>query len=537
MGIFVNPDTEQFVMDRQSSIYVDKSMMISTLNEYVRTSDRYICVSRPRRFGKTMTANMLSAYYEKTSSADELFEGLKIKNCDNYPQYKNKFEVIKINVQDFESQSGNIDGLIKQINKRVTDELRESYGSEIVRDDSLMFNLQNIYKNTSDQFVFIMDEWDCVFRLFSHDNYAQEKYLDFLREIFKDKSYVALAYMTGILPIKKYGTQSALNIFQEFSMEDPREMAEYTGFTYEETKNLCEKKGADLDELSQWYDGYSFRKCKHIFSPRSIVTAIKSGYCADYWNKTETYESLREYISMNFDGLRDSIIKLMAGERQVVDTGSFQNDMTTFNNKNDVMTLLIHLGYLGYDMEAGEVFIPNREIMMEFITATTSENPWHEVTASVLESKKLIEATLACKEKEVAEYIEKAHLETSHIQYNDDCRREGPAVLQRESWLRQNAAITISLAYYAAREYYTIIRELPSGNGFADIAFIPRKNVIGKPAMIVELKWDKSADTAIRQIKEKKYPSSLLDYKGNILLIGVNYDRKTRKHTCKIEKA
>ena len=241
----------------------------------------------------------------------------------------------------------------------------------------------------------------------------------------------------------------------------------------------------------------------------------------DYWNQTETYDALRVYIDMNFDGLRDAILRLIAGERQVISTGSFQNDMTTFENADDVMTLLIHLGYLGFDFETKEVFIPNREIMQEFVTATTAKNSWNEIMNSVKHSQELLEATWNKNEEAVAAYIENAHLETSHLTYNDE-----------------NAlSYTISLAYYAARQYYTIVRELPTGKGFADLAFIPRKKHADKPAMLVELKWDKSADAAIRQVKKNCYPEGLEEYKKNMLLVGINYDKKTRKHVCKIEKA
>lgn len=249
--------------------------------------------------------------------------------------------------------------------------------------------------------------------------------------------------------------------------------------------------------------------------------AMLSRQYDDYWNQTETYDALRVYIEMNFDGLRDSILKLMAGDRQVINTGSFQNDMTTFANADDVMTLLIHLGYLGYDFETKEVFIPNREIMQEFVTATTAKNSWDEIMKSVKHSNDLLQAVWNGDEEKVASYLETAHLETSHLQYNDE-----------------NAlSYTISLAMYAARQYYKVVRELPAGKGFADLAFIPRRKYQDKPAMVVELKWDQDADTAIRQIHDKKYPEGLSEYEGNMLLVGISYDKKTRGHRCVIEKA
>ncbi len=334
----------------------------------------------------------------------------------------------------------------------------------------------------------------------------------------KDKEYIGLAYMTGILPIKKYGTHSALNMFHEYSMENPEYLAEYVGFTENEVRSLCAEYSRDFDECKAWYNGYYFHECGPVYNPNSIVRSIQSGNFSDYWNQTETYEALRIYIDMNFDGLKDAILKLMAGGRQVINTAHFQNDMTTFANADDVMTLLIHLGYLGYDTETKEVFIPNNEILQEFVTATTARDSWNEVVNSVQRSSELLMAAWSKDEQAVADGIEKAHLETSHLQYNDE-----------------NAlAYTLSLAFYAARQYYSIVHELPTGKGFADLAFIPRRKYTDKPAMIVELKWDQSADTAIKQIGEKEYPNSLKDYKDNLLLIGINYDRKTRKHECRI---
>ena len=309
-------------------------------------------------------------------------------------------------------------------------------------------------------------------------------------------------------------------MFAEFSMENPGEMAEFTGFTEEETEELCREYDIDLTELREWYDGYSFPDCQHIYNPKSIVMAVTTGILDDYWNRTETYEALRAYINLNFDGLRDNILKLIAGDRQMINTRSFQNDMTDFSSCDDVLTLLIHLGYLGYDFNSKEVFIPNKEIMEEFVTATTAREPWEEVVNSIRNSRALLRDTWNGNENAVAQQIESAHLETSHLQYNDE-----------------NAlSYTISLAYYAARDYYTVIRELPAGKGFADLVFVPRKNHMNCPAMIIELKWNSSAETALSQITDRKYPEALGEYTGSILLVGINYDRKTKKHNCKIKK-
>ena len=422
-------------------------------------------------------------------------------------------------MQEYLSGSRDISEMTRKIEEDIEDELFEMIPEARKREDrKLSYYLENAYAATGRQFVFVVDEWDCIFREYPQDIEGQRKYLDFLRNLFKDKGYIALCYMTGILPIKKYGSHSALNMFTEFSMENPGRMAEFTGFTEEEVRKLCSEYHVDMDDCRQWYDGYSFTACEHVYNPQSICEALTSRIFDDYWNKTETYEALRAYIDMNFDGLKDCIVKMLAGDRQKINTGSFQNDMTTFHSADDVLTLLIHLGYLGYDFETKEAFIPNKEISGEFVTATTAQRQWDEVVNSVSGSEELLRATWAGDEAKVAAAIEKAHLETSHLQYNDE-----------------NAlSYTISLAYYAARQYYTVIREFPSGNGFADMVFLPRKGYLDRPAMIVELKWNQTAETAIRQIRNKNYPETLKEYKGNILLVGISYDRSSRKHECKI---
>ena len=522
MGIYLNPGADKFKEALHSEIYVDKSKLIAYTNRVLGTKQKYVCVSRPRRFGKSMAADMIAAYYDRTADAEALFKQLKIYQEESFNIYKNSFDVIQLNMQTFLSESHTMDELLDFLREDVTGELQAEYPTAVIKEKRGFSNVfEHIYAVSKRKFVFVIDEWDCVFREYREDLAAQKHYLDFLREWLKDKAYIGLVYMTGILPIKKYGTHSALNMFTEFSMENPRVLSDFVGFTEDEVKPLCEKYGMDYEECKAWYNGYCFKNTGHVYNPNSIVKAMTLHQFDDYWNQTETYDALRVYIDMNFDGLRDAILRLIAGERQVISTGSFQNDMTTFENADDVMTLLIHLGYLGFDFETKEVFIPNREIMQEFVTATTAKNSWNEIMNSVKHSQELLEATWNKNEEAVAAYIENAHLETSHLTYNDE-----------------NAlSYTISLAYYAARQYYTIVRELPTGKGFADLAFIPRKKHADKPAMLVELKWDKSADAAIRQVKKNCYPEGFEEYKKNMLLVGINYDKKTRKHVCKIEKA
>lgn len=377
-------------------------------------------------------------------------------------------------------------------------------------------SLEDVYSATNEQFIFIIDEWDCIFREYSKNKKAQNRYLDFLRNLLKDKPYVKLAYMTGILPIKKYGIHSALNMFEEISMIEPELLAEFMGFTENEVKDLCSLYNVSYEEMREWYDGYYMTDCLSTFSPRSVVASIDRKKFGNYWTSMETYEALRVYIDMNYDGLKDDVVKLLAGEEVYLNTNKFQNDMTTFKSKDDVLKLLIHLGYLGYNSSNQTCYIPNKEVTSSFV-ASVEDPSWNETTKALLNSRELLEATWNEDEKKVAKYIEEAHLDTSILTYNNE-----------------NAlSYTISIAYMYARNYYTIVREMPSRKGYADMILIPKDD---KPAMIIELKWNQDVETAITQIKEKKYPKLLEEYKDNLLIVGITYDKKTKKHICRIEK-
>ena len=520
-GFYLNPSVKGFSEALNSEIYVDKSEIIAYTNKVVDTKQKYICVSRPRRFGKTMTAEMLAAYYSREYDTAVMFDNLKIAESPKYKVHLNKYNVIFLNMQTFLSDAADIGGMISDIKGKILGEITKAY-SDLIKDPSpkdLMDILLKIFLETKISFIFIIDEWDCIFREYKTDKISQNIYLDFLRNLLKDRYYVSLAYMTGILPIKKYGTHSALNMFSEFSMTSPGPLAEFIGFTREEVVDLCNRYQMDYDEMAEWYDGYSFLKIKTIYNPKSVVGALLNGYYDNYWNKTETYEALSIYFKINFKGLKDTIIQLLADEKKRVDIRGFTNDMITFGTYDDILTLLIHLGYLGYDFVTREVFIPNKEISDEFVTAIRDVG-WDEIITALRASDDLLKATWSGDAQAVAKAVEQAHYETSIIKYNDE-----------------NALSNVlSIAYYSARQYYTIVREMPAGKGFADLVFLPRRKHMDKPAMIIELKWDKSAAGAIRQIKDKQYSEIIQDYKENALLIAINYDKDSKHHECIIEK-
>lgn len=520
MGNYLNPGNETFYKMVNSEIYIDKTGLLKYTNKVMNTMQGYLCVSRPRRFGKSMAAAMLTAYYSCECDSRDLFSPYEIAGSEDFEKYLNQYNTIFLNMQEFMSQSRDMDGMLDLIRRSVLWDLIEKYpGVRYFDNTNLVRSMQDVYAGTRCPFVIIIDEWDCVFRKYKTEKEVQERYLDFLRELMKDKGYIHLAYMTGILPIKKYGTHSALNMFDEFTMIDPGPLASYVGFTEGEVRKLCEQYGMEMEEVKSWYDGYSFETEVSVYSPKSVVSCMRFGRIGNYWNQTETFEALKVYIDMDYDGLREDVLSMIAGERVPVNTGSFTNDMATFRTEDDILTLLIHLGYLGYDSLEKSVFIPNSEVRSEYVNAV-SVSDWGEISRALKNSADTLKAIWQKQPGLVEESMKEAHFETSHIQYNDE-----------------NAlSYTISLALYAARNFYTIHREMAGGKGFADLVFIPRRRYQDKPALVVELKWDRNARGALEQIKTKGYCRSLKEYHGNLLLVGVNYDRKTKAHECVIEE-
>ncbi|MBO6299719.1 MAG: AAA family ATPase [Lachnospiraceae bacterium] len=554
MGTYLNPGKTAYEEAINSEIFIDKSEMIMFLNSVLKTKQKYVSVSRPRRFGKTMAADMICAYYDREAKSRELFEKRLLAKCEpiiarnqtlTWDGYLGHFDVIRIVMTDFIKSDIDVPDALGKLKGRILDELNEAYPDVKYDENDFFYSLDKFYRKTGYPFVIVIDEWDSVFRERKEDKDGQKHYLDFLRDWMKDKAYIALAYMTGILPIKKYGKHSALNMFTEYSMMFPREMAPYTGFTEEEVKRECKKYGMDYGEVSDWYDGYTvsdrippekreeYREGKYeghkisIYSPLSVVESMTTGIIKNYWNKTETFEALSEFISMNQDGLKDAIMVLMDGGKVKVDTSTYQNDMTTFTGRDDVLSLLIHLGYLGFDDEKSEVYIPNREILDEF-KAATKDGEWVAAFEAFRISLELIQATWAEDTDKVAELLEKAHNRADNKTYNDEAA----------------LSYTILYAYYAAEKYYTMLPELDTGKGYADRVYIPRPQYADKPVLIIELKYEKDADGAIAQIKRQQYPDRLEAYKGNILLVGINYNKDAKNtgtdykhHTCEIDRA
>lgn len=521
MGIYVNPGNVLFQMSRFSEIYVDKSMLISKMNRVYRTEKRFVCVSRPRRFGKSMAANMLTAYYSCGCDSSQLFAGLKVCGEAFYKEHLNRHQVIRIDVQRFLDTEKDLDSFLAKMERCIVAELIQEFPecTGLLPDCKLKDILADIFLQTAKGFIFMIDEWDCVFRIAQNRKEKQKEYMDFLRGLFKDSEYTELAYMTGILPIKKYGEHSALNFFDEYSMVAPKDLGEFFGFTEEEVVMQCAQHQADLAEMQKWYDGYCLGD-SHIYNPKSVVDALTWNEFQSYWTGTETYEALKVYLDMNFDGLREAITIMLGNGSCKINTRRFQNDMTSFQTKDDVLTLLIHLGYLTYDKKNGTAQIPNQEIAQEFLNAADGSG-WDGLAQALSCSQKLLQSTWEMDGAAVAKGLSAVHNETaSMIQYNNE----------------NSLTCVVLIAYYSAKAYYLQpVMELPSGKGFADIVYLPKRNV-NYPALVIELKWNQSAQGAIRQIREKEYAAWLEAYTGEILLVGINYDKKEKTHQCVIEK-
>ena len=533
MGTYINRGNSEF-RDIVNQEYVDKTSLIPLVNATLNTESRYSCVTRCRRFGKSMAAKMLCAYYDKSCDSRELFVGLKAGQDASFETNLNRYSVLYLDVTSFTARPELRANIVRAIQNELIYELKEAFPDVKYKENSdLMDVLSAIHQATGEKFFFIIDEWDAICREFpgrqkmkgDPENISPtilDEYVMLLRRLFKTQDsdrVFAGAYLTGILPIKKYNTESALNNFCEYSMIDPAFLASCYGFTEDEVQMLAKRHNASMDNLKTWYDGYNIGKEKSIYNPYSVMKALQRGVCRSYWTTTGAYDSVITYIQMNFDGLKDDIIRMLSGERVYVNTLKFQNDMHIVRSKNDVLTVLIHLGYLAYDGDKRQCYIPNKEVGDEFLNAV-EDTSWTQIVEVLTASENLLAATIAGNEQAVERAIDLAHDEhTSILAYNDE----------------NSLACVLSIAYIWARNEYVIHREYATGKGYADLVMILRRNV-AKPALVIELKFNHSTDTAIDQIKQKNYPSKIADYTGDILLVGINYDKETKQHSCKIEK-
>lgn len=522
MGVYFNPSNESFAKDRYYKIYIDKTGLLEYLNESVGTPKNCIALSHARRFGKSHAAGMIDAYYSLGCDSTKLFEGTEIAKSSDFKKYMNKYNVIHLDISSFWDFYK--DNIVEKIVEYICDEIREVYEDKIDYSKMIHSVLMNVYRISNIPFVIIIDEWDCVIRN-SNDKELVHKYLQFLHSLFKSeesKSFLALAYITGILPIKKIQDESALNNFREYTMLDSYPITEYYGFTEEEVRGLCREYDMDFESTKAWYNGYLIDG-KHMYNPNSVSMAMDRHRFDSYWKNTSSFASINTFITMNYAGLKDDVMTMLAGGKVRVNTNTFQNDFSTVASKDDALTALIHLGYLGYDADRKSAFIPNYEVATAF-EAALQTGVWKEIAKAISICDELLDETIDGNADRVAELIELAHeTYTSVLNYNDE----------------NSLSCVLTMAYFTAPAYYDIIREHPAGKGYADFIFKPRANAGWRPAMVVELKYNQTADTAIRQIKEKRYQGALSGYGDKIILVGINYDAEgedKKHHTCVIEE-
>ena len=528
MGIYLNPNNTNFTETLRSGLYVDKTMMISAINKFIGTQNKYVCISRPRRFGKTIAGNMLAAYYSKGADSRELFAPYKIAKEADFESNLNKFNVIQIDVNSEYRNVMEKDKFLYALTDSIREEMKKAFPTVAFTNyDSIAQCILKAYAETGEQFIIIMDEYDVLVREeVSKSLFTQ--YLDFLNGLFKSNTLrpaIALAYLTGILPIVRDRVQSKLNNFREYTILNAGPLAEYIGFTDEEVQELCKKHDIDYYECKRWYDGYA-QNGLEIYNPESVICSIENRDFANYWCKTSTYAVINDLIQQNFDGTKDYVIRMLAGESVDVNVTRFMNTMTDFSSRNDVFTYLIHVGYLAFVQEGniispdhGMCRIPNREVRFEWFNAMES-NADYKVTNEIIQSsRKLLEETFKGNEEAVAKALDVSHIHvTSNRSYNNEDALQS----------------AIYLAYIYALNKYTVVKEMTTGKGFADVVFIPFYE--NDPAMIIELKKNGSTESAIKQIREKQYFASMEHYKGKLLFVGINYDEKDKTHTCKIEE-
>lgn len=520
MGNYFNPDNDSYLRAINSRVYIDKTGLIEELNNLIGTEENCIAVSHARRFGKSQAAGMIDAYYSLGSDSKEIFERFEIAKSKDFEKHLNKYNVIHIDVSSFTDWYK--ENLVEMIWQAIYREIKVVY-PDILADSTVGAILGELHQISKRQLVIIIDEWDCVIRNHADRPDLVHKYLQFLHTLFKSeesKRFLALGYITGILPIKKIKDESALNNFIEYSMIYSSPLTKYFGFTEKDVKDLCDTYKMEFDDIKEWYNGYLIDGI-HMYNPNSVYRAMVSHRLDSYWKNTSAFETINQYITLNYDGLKDDIITMLSGGKVRVNVNTFQNDLSVISSKEEALTALIHLGYLGYDEDRKSAYIPNYEVSLAY-QAALSVGSWQEIAKTISRCDDLLWATIDKDEEKVAELLELSHeAYTSILKYNDE----------------NSLSCAITMAYFTAPAYYNIIREFPSGKGFADFAFIPRKNSGNHPAMIVELKWNQSADTAITQIKERRYAGTLSEYGGEVLIVGISYDKesKDKKHECVIE--
>ncbi|SDL58774.1 PD-(D/E)XK nuclease superfamily protein [Sarcina sp. DSM 11001] len=521
MGIYLNPGNEVFRQIVNADLYIDKTMLLRETNRLLDSANKYICMSRPRRFGKTVTGNMLCSYYSRGCDSRELFEPFRISRDPGFLKNLNRYHVIKIDMNSEYQSAQEKKDVLKILTEEVREEMKTAFPDVVFRgSDSLARCILRVYAAKQETFIILLDEYDVFVREQVSDELFQE-YLAFLNSLFKSDTLrpaISLAYLTGILPIVRDKVQSKLNNFREYTILNAGVFAEYVGFTARETEEVCAERGIDFNECRRWYNGYR-QKGFEIYNPESVARCVETHIFDSYWGQTSSYEVISDRIRLDFAGTKEAVIQMLAGGSAEVDVNAYLNTMKNFSSRDDIFGYLLHLGYLAYDQETRTCHIPNKEVREEWFRAL-KKLPEYSVTDRIIgSSKALLTETWQGNADTVAKALDVSHIHvTSNRSYNNEDALQS----------------AIYLAYIYALNRYTVVREMTAGKGYADVVFIPFME--GDPAMIVELKRNDSAGSAIDQIRRKQYFDSLEHYSGNLLFVGINYDEKKKIHTCVIEK-
>jgi len=514
---------------REGNYFVDKTLMLEEIMEGISSPNKYLCVTRPRRFGKTVIAHMITAFLERGIDSDSIFHNLKIGKSSGYAAHLNQHDVIFI---DFSNMPWNCDSYQTYINfigNKLVDDLVAQYPEcDIVPEHGPWEAFDKVFARLGKRFVFVMDEWDSMFHNSIFTKEDQAKFLQFLKLLLKSKGYVELAYMTGILPIAKYSSGSELNMFVEYNMATSIKYSEYFGFTEKETTELYRRyelleksPQVELEKLREWYNGYQTANGEKIFNPRAVICALTSNQIQSYWTSSGPYDEIFYYIKNNIADVQEDLVRMVAGEAIPVRIQNYAAVSMDLETKDEIFSAMVVYGFLSY--YNGEVSIPNKELMIKFEDVLTNKKMGY-ISKLALESERMLIATLKGNTEEMEQILSFAHdTETPILNYND----EG------------DLAALVNLIYLSARNEYRIEREERAGKGFADFVLYP--NNPHADGIILELKVDQSPEAAIRQIIDKKYDLKFKGrlgdrggYTGRILAVGMAYDRASKEHHCKV---
>ncbi|MBQ0000561.1 MAG: AAA family ATPase [Clostridiales bacterium] len=504
---------DSFKMELNDEIYVDKTEMIADISRQIGKGRRFICITKPRRFGKSVNANMLAAYYSKGVDSHSLFEHCSISGQPDYETHLNKHNVITLSLNQMPETCNSFQEFRDYVVKLLRYDLCMAFPA---LNDLPFDNVRDLLIASGEKYIFILDEWDSIFYKDFMTEADNERYLRFLENLLKNQSYVELAYMTGVLPIAKYSSGSALNMFEEYSFLDDDLYDRYFGFTSNEVMKLCERyEKPTFEEIKFWYDGYYMTNGEPLFNPRSVNSALARGRCRNYWTETGPMTEIEDCIKNNIDAVREDLVQLVSGNSIEIKLSGYSAANLSLESRDEILSAMVVFGFLSYHDQI--LRIPNHELMEKFQRVLAIKG-MGKVKQIVDRSEELLKATIAMDAKKVASVMEDIHdTEVPFLQYNDE----------------NSLSCVITLAYLAARDYYAVTREEKSGKGFCDYLFIPYKK--DRPAIILELKYGKTAEDAISQIKKKNYVQRVKDIK-EVLFVGINYNKEDKCHECIIEK-